>query len=349
MQSKYAAVLGGLEPANEESTVIIDDVTYVFSEKFKAMLRDSCLDWASFINIYQDNLHYDGLFDEVTKVLNIKANEHLRGLLIPLVKTIYNLPKAAHLACMMRQFMVFDIVTIALHSVFDIIKLHFEQIVKLFVVTRAEKWPDLLANNWEELLAQWTELDDVNDYNSSSVILLFLNPPAPEVAHTLHIDFPGPPEAVKGLRTALAAFQYKGFCRLVPHKRLWWLLQFPLREFTTAIRVMDPSVSLPDYATAEGKVKAILDDAPVKMKVSNDEPRKVPPASMLNAAAQSTVESITTESSKAKMQLIMWYVNAIFDLRKAIYTDGRQLECYYESTAIMLSQIATLLRQELVL
>lgn len=346
---------GVLAPSKDERTTTIDDVVYVFSDNFKAALRNSCIDWAAFVNVYQDSMKYEDLFDEVTKVLNIKANEHLRGTLIPLVRKIYALPAQAHIACMMRQFMIFEPVTIALHSIFDVIKRHYEQLVALFVSLReAQLGPNSQSNDWEKLTAAWIEADSINDYDSSSTILLFINPPdtLDERVPRLHVDIAGDSGASK-LRAAIDAFHYKGFCRLVPHKRLRALLEFPLAEFVAAIKQLDPSFSLPSYEIIESKVSKLL-VAP-NHPVSNVEvKRDTPPAALVEQASKSVANtdgrnSSGSEASAAQMELIMWYVNAIFAVRKQVYAEGRKLECHYENTAMMLSNVAIQLRQELVL
>ena len=128
---------GGLEPSDKKSTTLsINDINYVISDRFRSMLRDSLIDWGTFLEVYHDNISYTLLFDQMVKLLNIKENENLREFMIPLIKKIYHLPAEAHLACMLKQFMVHEPISLTIHSLFTTIKLHYEYIVELFINVR---------------------------------------------------------------------------------------------------------------------------------------------------------------------------------------------------------------------
>jgi hypothetical protein len=144
------------------------------------MLQNLLIDWGTFLEIYNKNMDLCQMCDQVIRMLDIKDNEYLRDTMLPVVKEIYNMPAEAHLTCMLKQFMVYEPVSIAIHSLFTTIKHHFEDIVKTFINVRNEYIESNglkgQINNWNEILPQWEEINMLNELDSSSVVLLFLSP-----------------------------------------------------------------------------------------------------------------------------------------------------------------------------
>jgi hypothetical protein len=175
--------IGGLESTPEDSSVVldVDGKKYVFGEKFKAMLRDSLIDWGTFLEIYNKNTPDDVAFEQICRLLNVRDNQNVKDIMLPIIKKIYALPSEMHLISMMRQFMIYEPVSIVIYSLFTSLKIHFEDIVRLFVEVRNEFIDrmklDGYKNNWDKLLEEWRELDVNYELGSSSVVLLFLNPP----------------------------------------------------------------------------------------------------------------------------------------------------------------------------
>ena len=51
---------GGLEPSDTpDGTYQIDGVNYMLSEKFKSQLRNSIIDWGTFLEIYHNNIYFN--------------------------------------------------------------------------------------------------------------------------------------------------------------------------------------------------------------------------------------------------------------------------------------------------
>ena len=84
--------IGGLEPDDTNVKIMeIDGLKYVVSDKFKSMLRDSFINWGTFLEVYNNNLDYVTMFDQVVRLLNLKQNENLQDSMLPMLKNIYNL------------------------------------------------------------------------------------------------------------------------------------------------------------------------------------------------------------------------------------------------------------------
>lgn len=175
--------IGGLESTAEDSSVVldVDGKKYVFGEKFKAMLRDSLIDWGTFLEIYNKNTPNDVAFEQICRLLNVKDNQNVKDIMLPIIKKIYALPSEMHLISMMRQYMIYEPVSIVIYSLFTTLKIHFEDVVRLFIEVRNEFIDRMKCsgykNNWDKLVEEWRELDVNYELSSSSIVLLFLNPP----------------------------------------------------------------------------------------------------------------------------------------------------------------------------
>lgn len=327
---------GGLETNNEVETMEMDGINYVVSDKFRTMLRDSFVDWGTFLEIYHDNLDYVTLFDQLIKLLNIKENENLKDSLIPLIKRIYELPADAHMVCMLKQFVIYEPVSIALHGLFTTIKFFFEELVDRFIISR-NRYIELnntkdKKNDITKLKQYWNEMDEQYNLDSSSIVLLFLNPPK-GIKSGLHwnVKDPAKEEMILKLKAAVKAFNYAGFCPKVPHARLKALLEFPLNEFIEAIKTFEPSAQFPDFKKIEEIITSNLQNMPEKIKIKDIYKRDKP----------------SKEIENDKIELAKWYVDAILDLRKQLLPYGRQYEEYFVKKAKIFNTINDQLKHEL--
>lgn len=324
---------GGLEPSNDEKTMSIDGLNYVVSDKMKSMLRDTFIDWGTFLEIYHDNLDYTILFDQIVKILGLKETENLKESMLPLVKKIYELPANAHIAAMLKQFMIFEPVSVAIHSLFTTLKVHFEQLFELFLITRNAY---ILNNNTKDkindltsLKKYWNDMNEEYQLDSSSPMLLFMNPPK-GMKSKLNFNVSNHEEVIAKLKDAVKSFHYQGFCPKVPYKRLSALLEFPIKEFVAAIRSLDPDAKFPDYPKIEEHIARELSSLPQKPTIEDNITREEPPKNMTD----------TTE-------LIQWYVEAILDLRKKLIKYDDIFEDYYIEHAKAIVRINDFIKKEL--
>lgn len=343
--------IGGLEPRDDdqENTMTVDGTTYIVSDKFKVMLRDSIIDWGTFLEVYNNNVEYRTMFDQIIKLLNIKENSTIHDMMLPLVKKIYHLPAIAHLASMLRQFMIYEPISIAIHATFNHIKHHYEYIVEKFVEIRNKyiKHNKLTAkyNDWKKLIKRWNEANEEKDLDSSSIILLFLNPPD-NLKPKLHITIPG--VDTTHLKNALKHFQYPGFCPKVPHQRLIKLLKFPINHFVRVIKQMEPTFKFPNYTKVEKSMSDILDTKLKKPEVPDIKNRESPPDALVKTSKLSTSsENLSDSENIARINLAKWYVRKILEFRKMLLPSGKAYEKYYEENARRINDINSILKKEL--
>jgi hypothetical protein len=353
--NKYC--IGGLEPNEDDRSEVIEiaEVKYLLTDKFKTMLRDSFIDWGTFLEVYHDNLDYTTMFDQVVKLLDIKENENLRSIMLPIVKKIYHLPADAHLACMMKQFMVYEPVSIAIHQLFTVLKNHFENLVERFVIARNRHLIDtkldrtVKINNWDELLKDWDDVNNHYNLETSSLILLFLNPPK-NIKSGLHLKIPNN-TAVDKLKASVSQFHYMGFCPKVPYERLVALFKFPISDFVNAIKSIDKTAKFPNYNKIENHIAELLSDKKELPTIVDDIKRETPPVELIKALkvqeATSTGDVMSDTVEQAKLQLTQWYVTKILELRKQLVKYGKQYEEYYISMAKTINTVTEYIQGEI--
>lgn len=321
---------GGLEYDSNNITEL-DGIQYVFSNKFKQSLKNVFIDWGTFLDVYKNNIDYVTMYDQINRIINLKNNENLKETMLPLLKKIYHLPASTHMLIMMKQFMLYEPVSIVVKSMFINIKKHYEDIVLLFLKARNKY---IINNNTsdkkndiEELKQQWEKINDDYDLQTSSIILFFLNPPE-EFNNNLELDITG--VKTKKLKAYIKKFTYPGFCPKVPYERLKKLLEFPIEIFVKTIKKLDSSIKFPDYNNIENLIQKKLENLPEKPEINDNVIREEPPAHI-----------------KDNIKLCEWYVSQILDLRKYFVKDGIKYETYYIEHAKRLEEINAMLKHEL--
>jgi hypothetical protein len=327
-------ITGGLEVTNNNTDVKlmnINGINYVVSDKFRTSLRDIFIDWGTFLEIYHDNLDYALLFNQIIKLLNIKENENLREHLIPVIDKIYNLPLYTHMICMMKQFIIYEPVSLAIHELFVTIKLYYENIIEKYVNTRNEYIDKNNLkdekNNFSELKTYWSNLNEQHNLDSSSIILLFLNPPL-GLKSNLNITVTNVEETYK-LKQNLKLFKYKGFCIKVPHERLKALLEFPIDDFINSIVALNGDIKIPDFNKIETMIKNHIKKTPDEIKIEDNYKRSKPPKNL------------------SQIELAKWYIEAILTMRKNLLPYGSKFEEYYVNKANIFNNINLDLKNEL--
>ena len=242
---------GGLQQKKNKKIKIIKigGTEYVIDEKFKSSLRESIIDWGTFLEIYKDDLDYSNLYEHVVEILNIKENDNIKELIIPLLKEIYELPAKAHMACMIKQFVIYEPVMLSIKELFHTIRKHYEWLFEKFIIARNkyinEKDTINKINDWEKMLKKWNDLNNKFNLNSSSPILFFLNPP-PDINSGINFEIEGKEKLIDELLVSISKFKYPGFCPKEAHKRLKKLIKFPVDYFSLVIKDIDKNILLPD-------------------------------------------------------------------------------------------------------
>lgn len=338
--------IGGLEPKDEKNTLLpIDGINYVVTDKFRSKLLANVIDWGTFLEIYHDKINHENTFNQILKLLDIKDNNNLREVMLPLLKKLYHLPADAHLACMMKQFMVYEPLSVAVHDLFTTLKKHYEDIIWYFVKARNDYIEANKAkgskNDPYHLQQKWYEINTQESLESSSVVLLFFNG-----KHGLHYklsckdkDCYPAKKACDKLKSVVKRFEYKGFCPKVPYKRLTALLSFPLNEFVSAIKTMDDTVIFPNYKEMETTMHEILKEKPMRPKIHNTFKRKTPPHDLVLKSSRG--------NNDAELELIKWYVDNILELRKSLIEDGKKYELYFVELAKQIHKVSEMIKTHL--
>lgn len=346
--------IGGLERTPDDAvrdSVKIDGVEYIVSDRFKASLRDTIIDWTEFKKFYEKTKDNERLFEHVLKLMNIPDIKKLQEEFSPanllkketlsIVKKIYELPLENHLICLSSQYFLREPLSHAIQFVFLMIKRHFEEIVELFADCRGsfleEQKLSQAPQDFEKLLQHWVDTNTQHDFDTSSVILFFLNPPEKSVNEELEIEIKGladetTAKSLKTLASAIKKFKYPGFCPKVPKERLDKLLEFPLAEFVDAIRKLGCDKKLPDYSEVETKIADILAKAQVEKPVFKESnyTRAPPPKDLKD------------------IPLISWYMDAILEMRKSLVPHAKKMEDYYTNQAKIFNEIGQYISRTLV-
>ena len=343
--------LGGLESSGKERKLTIDDTNYILNDKFVTAMRDTILDWETFLEIYEDNVDICTLFNQAAKLLDLKDNEHLRRDIILTLKSVYELPLQAHLTCMLKQYVLHEPISIVIYNIFIVIKIHYEKMVLKFLELRNEyignkkdaikkdiNKKDAKLNDIDKLFKVWADIDQQYDLQTSSIVLFFMNPSLRDQTSTIKIDhskihWKVPNMKNEPLINAVKKYKYKGFCKRVPRERLMALLEFPAKEFITAIRWLEERLNkkktvFPQYSSLNTQMKNMLHIIPKPdLPTDLEKPKESP-------------EGTALEKGK-------FYVKEILELRKKLLPYGLKYEEYYNSLAEQLVPVYELLKAEL--
>jgi hypothetical protein len=352
--------VGGLESKNSDfdQSMDIGGVKYIVSGKFKSRLRDTIIDWHAFLNTYEDDMTKELLITNAIRLLNIHDTPDVRVRFIDVLDVIYNLPASRHMNSMIQQYIIHEPVSVVVEHIFHLLKKHYEQIVRLFVEIR-NKYIDKheagdgtagdgtagdgtagdgtvdKKNNWDKLITKWNHANSKHKLESSSVILLFLNPPVPLKSH-IHYKIAGKDNLMRDIKQSIDNFHYPGFCPRVPVERLIKLLTFPISKFVDTINDLNNSIDgteqikFPDYNKIEEKMKQILNEIPKRPDIKDEYGRE------------------PTPGDKKDIDLMKWYICAIFDLRKKIIEHSKQYESFYQKFAEKSKPVIKLLTDQFV-
>lgn len=310
---------GGLESSKHARHLIVDSVDYITSDKFKMMLRDSFVDWGTFLEVYEGAMTIDILFNQVIKMLNINDPKN-KDRMLEIVKDIYNMSSLEHMMCVIKQFMLYEPMSTAIHNLFITIKTHFEELITKYIHLRNVYIKHHLTTdkiNSENFEVHLSDLNDKYNGETSSVILLYMAHPESDLSFTIKRI----PET-KALQAALKKFKYAGFCPKVPHKRIMMLMDFPLNELLAAIYKLDPKIILPDYPAIEAHISGMIKPV-ARPKVPEKYKRTEP----------------TKKEISDTISLVKWYVDEILNLRKSLVPYGNSYEKYFVTHAKQINAV----------
>lgn len=317
------------ERTEVNNKVNIGELKYVFNNKLDYMVNHMLLDWSTFINMNK-SIDHNSLFEEVVKLLNVKENEHIIGILLTIVKSVYDSSPTSQISSMLKQYNVYEPISLSITQLFSIIKVEYENIVVEYINCR-NKYIDNNStqdekNNLNELLEYWLQLTNLHKINTSSLILMFINPSIDE-SNKLKILVKGKESSIE-LSNDIKKFTYKGFCPKVPHERLNELLNFPVNSFISTIKDLDSKKNFPDYDKIGLDIGKILEKNISKPVIDNDEyKKKTPPKELEN------------------IDLVKWYVEAIIEYRKYLTKYSKDYEEYFSKQVEVINEITDIIRE----
>ena len=306
---------GGLESSKHARHLVINSIDYVTSDKFKMMLRDMFVDWGTFQEVYRGAITTDLLFNQVVKMLDLKDSKN-KDKMLEVVRDIYQMSCVEHMMCIIKQFMLYEPMSTAIHSLFITIKQHFEELVDLYLQLRNTYIKEHMLSDQVTADNYTDHLGDLNEKygpNTSSVLLLYMMHPESQLVFTIR----GKPSS-RVLAAQLKKYKYAGFCPKVPHERITHLMTFPLNELCSAIMDIDHTVQLPDYPAIE---KHLIEELkPIeKPRIPEKYKRHMP-------------------ENLDPTEQVKWYVDEILNLRKSLVPYGHRYEKYFVAQARQIIQ-----------
>jgi hypothetical protein len=352
---------GGLEPNDKDRNEIItiNNTKFIISEKFKTMLRDSIIDWDTFLNVYNTSINNEIMLKQVQRLLDIH-DSHTKDMevFISALKKIYKMPLESHISHLINQFMIQEPMSYAIHGIFTTIKNYFESVFELFIEERnnyiIENDTKDTLNDYPSLLSSWKKINIDYNLETSSIKLLMLHPPK-YIKQQVQFKIKG--IDISQLLKKIKMFTYPGFCPRVPHKRLQELLKFPVNEFINIIYKLNPKIKFPNFKEIEKKALSLIEHQDKPKFVDNFE-REKPPEKLVSkhevihvndsSSHHEKIKINDKNRSKQNLQLVKWYVDKILLMRKTLVPIGSQYENYFINIAKQLNEVNKLLEKELV-
>lgn len=374
-------LVGGLEQS-DRGLIVIGGREYRISDKAKYGLMSNLHSWISFLDVYRDSIRIEGLFREVSNLLNLKTTNDMKDYMVEIVEQVYKATDEQHINCMADQYYLKEHLITAAYQVFVTLKRHFEFLVRTFITQRdryiTEHKLECKVNNLPKLMKQWQDIDNINENDTTSLLLFYINPPPEYNAPPIHLKFDCAPggntdiavdnndsvadkqaratdrsldrtiSKVNVLMKPVVKYRYQGFCQKRAPERIIELLKFPYGNIRTAIHAIDPTVSLPDYSKLDADMSATLKYIP-KPKVSKvSKMRK--PDSALEYMAKLSIEDNEDKAdiiSNAKIKLTKWYVSEIMKRRRALIDQLAKYEEYFNALAKQLADLDKILDDHL--
>jgi hypothetical protein len=346
--------------------IMIGGIERVVGDKLEFMVVHNMIEWESLLKSHEKYKDNEIFFEEVLKLMGIKETENLRELILPISKKLYNLPDEFHIIGMMKQYFIFEPLSLVIHNIFMLIKNHFEKIVIDFVGIRNNYITELInkdnineLNDINELIDYWSNLSLQNNVDTSSQILYYLNPPE-HIDNRLNITINNKylskkiNKSIKQLISSIKQFQYPGFCPKVPYTRLKKLFKFPLNNFIKTIKLLNPQYKHVNYKLIENEISKIIKDIPINpiKNYKNEYFRFKNPRFTEYKKMHETNEIIfkkpqkvlDKEESEILLELIKWNMTKILELRHKLLPEAKKQEKYYNELAVIFEKVYKLLK-----
>jgi hypothetical protein len=334
--------IGGIDADDENlRSLFIGGVERIVGNDFRTHVRDSLIDWGTFLEIYKGVINKELLYNQASQLLYLGRLENYQTKLLPLLRHIYKMPEKAHLAAMTKQFMLEDNLATVVQELFALIKKLFENSITTFIHARNRFIQlnniDAEKNNIDELYSGWEQANLDYRINSSSHILFFIsNPQLIKVDHqeidlsqddSIPVFHISAGDEGKELEEKIRKFEYKGFCPKKARKRLLALLEFPIEEVISLTKKFDPEAEVYDFEKYEKEIGQVLRN---KGKIWPEIEEKF--------------EREKEPENLEELQAIKWNIQKIMELRKKLIPYGQMIENHHLELADNLSKVVQILK-----
>jgi hypothetical protein len=290
--SNLSEILGGIDSTDPTNTTNVISIVggynkylnpyeskMVVGDTIKSFVKNIIIDWDSFKNTYYvnkllENKYYNKLLETMNNLFPLPFSTNNDTDMLYMIYTIYTSPSHKICNSIEKHVNLLDPFKKTMKYLFMIWKLYIEKLIELFVNLR-EKFISMndlsknistpnkleyVRNDFNKLVNKWSDIDEENNIDTSSVILFFNFPPKSinleKTIPKIHWNIKNPKDEVKETSplinsTVVAAldkkinkflnaikkseFEYLGFCPHIVIKRFKVLLLFPTGDLLDII------------------------------------------------------------------------------------------------------------------
>ena len=344
--------------------IILGGIERHIGDKLDFMLTNNIIQWEELLKAHEKYKKNEIFFEEVLRILGFKENKNLLDLILPMSKKIYNLPDRFHIISMIKQYFIYEPLSLVIHNIFMLLKNHYEKIIYDFIAARNKY---IIDNKLDEntnkiidmnfLMDYWNDINLQNNIDTSSLLLYFINTPE-NIDNKLDIKIPDANKNIKNsiqnLENKIKKFYYPGFCSKMPYTRLKKLLKFPLEPIIKVIRLLNKDYKTADYKLIENSIKDILNNFKIinplnsqqNLYIRNKNPimqiyKKIEKQEKINKLKKDQDKS---ENNKIIIETIKWYVDETLKLRQKLLPEAKKLEKYYNELAKLFDNVYQILK-----
>jgi hypothetical protein len=290
--SNLSEILGGINstyPTNSTNVISIVggynkylnpyESKMVVGDTIKSFVKNTIIDWDAFKNTYYinnllDNKYYNKLLETMTNLFPLPFSTNTDIDMIYMINTIYTSPSHKICNSIEKHVNLLDPFKKTMKYLFMVWKLYIEKLIELFVNLR-EKYISMkylstnnsitdkleyVRNDFNMLINKWSDIDEENNIDTSSLILFFNFPPKSvnleKTIPKIHWNITNPNITVKKTSPLInstfeatldkkinkflntvnqSEFEYLGFCPNIVIKRFKVLLLFPTGDLLDII------------------------------------------------------------------------------------------------------------------
>lgn len=258
--STIGGIVGGAIYKNisdNDLSVCIDKTNFIVGDKVIYVLKGKMLSWTIFRK-KNKNPNLNSIKYIVSKIFNYTFTSDSFGALLLDLEEVLNIPEKMMYNRLLSEMFIHDILSLSLYRLFNNIVNLIENLIISF--NKALSNIGVNSNNITDLMNNWNVINERNNIQSSSLLILMSNPSfklplnnedkLKKFIWDITTSAKCTPEILKyytAFITKFAKFVYLGFCPKKPIYRIKELLKFPMNELVLLILHIDPNVALPDY------------------------------------------------------------------------------------------------------